>query len=93
MSRPYAVILRQLSRDDFSDAIWRVWAADVRDRRPPHQEASPAAAALAGVLCRVLDASDDLRKNGRPHCGLGETRKQLLDKLLALGVQPPEPPQ
>ena len=75
MSAPYAVILRQPSRDDLRNAILRVWAADVRDRRPPYQEASPAAALLAGVLCRVLNTSDWLIKSGRPHCGLGETRE------------------
>ncbi|HTU21908.1 MAG TPA: hypothetical protein VMG10_27970 [Gemmataceae bacterium] len=90
MPVPHAVIHRQPSRDDLKNALLRVWAADVRDRRPPHQEAPSAASVLAGMHCHILDASDNLFKSGRPHCDLGKTRQQLLDKLLDLGVQSPD---
>lgn len=77
-------------------ARWRVWAADVRDRRPPHERVHPDAPRQAETLCRLLDAWPALAKRaGRDDApanlaeGLEGSVLMLVGWLILAGVRPP----
>jgi hypothetical protein len=67
----------------------RVWAADVRDCKPPYEAASPGVVAWAAALCRVLDTLDALRRTGRAQQGLDISTEMLLARLADAGWRPP----
>jgi hypothetical protein len=86
-----APILRpaQPTAEAIAHARLRVWAADVRDRKPPHEAASPDVVTWAATLCRVLDTLDGLRRTGRAQHGLDISAEMLLPRLADAGWRPP----
>jgi hypothetical protein len=62
-------------------AVWRVWAADVRDGILPGDRRK------ARVLCRLLDWARD-----RPQLATGRTCAMLINELLKSGTPPPPLP-
>ncbi len=90
MSSPYAALfLRPPSAYQAWRARIRVWAAEIRDRRPPHLDAAPEAVVAAGLLCQVVDTLDMLGPARAEKCGLEKRFSQLLEKLRLLRVRPP----
>jgi hypothetical protein len=80
-------------------AMWRAWAADVRDRRGPFRPLCPAAAELGGLLARLLDSWEQCdRRSRQPDSaanlaqGLERSIETLVRRLLARGVAPPAMP-
>lgn len=80
-------------------AMWRVWAADVRDRRGPFRGLGPAAAELGGLLARLLDSWEEIDRRSRMPdsarnlgAGLERSIETLVGRLLARGVTPPAVP-
>ena len=85
-----APILRpaQPTPEAIAHARLRVWAADVRDGKPPYK-ADAAAAVWAAALCRVLDIIDSLRQARRDRQDLHVTVDMLLARLAECGLRPP----
>lgn len=80
-------------------AMWRGWAADVRDRRGPFRPLCPAAADMGGLLARLLDSWEECDRRSRmPDSagnlaeGLERSIEVLVGLLLARGVAPPAAP-
>jgi hypothetical protein len=80
-------------------AMWRGWAADVRDRRGPYRPLCPAAAELGGLLARLLDSWEQCDRRSRMPdsaqnlgAGLEKSIETLVQRLLARGVAPPVMP-
>jgi hypothetical protein len=91
-----ATLRMRLSPEEAAPARWRVWAAEERDRRPPHDSAQPDAARQADTLCRLLDAWGPLaRRAARPDgpANLAEPLEvnvlMLVGWLVLAGVRPP----
>jgi hypothetical protein len=86
-----APILRpaQPTAEAIAHARLRVWAADVRDCKPPYEAASPSVVAWAAALYRVLDTLDGLRRTGRAQQGLDVSAELLLARLADAGWRPP----
>ena len=51
-----ATLKLPLNSAEVDFARWRVWAAEVRDRRGPHSSVPPAASQNAALLARLLDS-------------------------------------
>jgi len=90
--------LGKYSAEEVGFAVWRVWAAEVRDRAGCHGRVSPAVAAWAGLLARLLDSWEGCRRRadspgsaGNLADGLEASVEALVAKLLAAGVAPPAP--
>jgi hypothetical protein len=80
-------------------AVWRVWAADVRDRKGPHRHVSAGDAENAGLLTQLLDSWEQCDRRARaPNSarnlaeGLQEGIARLVGQLLLNGVQAPRLP-
>jgi hypothetical protein len=80
-------------------AMWRSWAADVRDRRGPFRPLCPAVAELGGLLARLLDSWEQCDRRSRMPdsaqnlgAGLEKSIETLVGRLLARGVAPPALP-
>jgi hypothetical protein len=78
-----------LGPDDIRHALLRVWAAQVRDRKPPHQLAKDDAVKQATALCSLLDLLDGRRRQGRDVRAIEETVRMVLEGLRARGCKPP----
>jgi hypothetical protein len=77
-------------------ARWRVWAADVRDRRGRHRSADPDVAERAGLLTRLMDAwQEQVRLAARPASPANLTEPledgiaRLVGWLVLAGTPPP----
>ena len=75
------------SDEDVRHVRLRCFAADVRDRRPPHELAGDDAVRLAKALCYVLDTLEARRHEGKSLLGLDETVRMLVDGLKAHGAE------
>jgi hypothetical protein len=69
------------------EKVKRCFAADVRDRRSPHQSAGDDAVRLARALAYVLDTLEARRREGKSLLGLDETVRMLVDGLKARGAE------
>ena len=78
-----------LSKADVRHALLRSWAAAVRDRQPPYQQASDECVRLATALGYVLDTLEGRRRAGRDLLGTDTTRDMLVEALRARGIMPP----
>lgn len=81
---------------DAAFAKWRAWAADVRDRRGPHEHVSAEASGQAALLCKLLDAwGPQARRAAQPDgpANLAQPLEgailTLVGWLVLLGVRPP----
>ena len=77
-------------------AAWRVWAAAVRDRQPPHTNISPVTAWWGGMLARLLDTWQQQQQRAGRVDGASNLAHPLevaietaIKRILAAGVQPP----
>ena len=70
-------------------ALLRHWCRQVADRRPPHDDVSDEAAALAGELARTLTVLELLRGTHRDTRILTGRARNLTERLAVIGLALP----
>jgi len=80
------ITIAEASQEAIRLALFRHQLAALRDRRPPQQDASAEASAVAGDLFRVLAAIDLLRGTRRDVRGLQRRAVVLAGRLAEMGV-------
>jgi hypothetical protein len=89
----------QITPENVEFAIWRVWAAEVRDRQGAHRHVNAEDAKQAGLVTRLFDLWEQCDRRAHfPNSarnlaeGLQVSIALLVSQLLMNGVQAPRLP-